>query len=69
MHDMDFTGARILNQVLDDLDRRHVTFALARVGSGLRTSLARSVLPRIGADRLFSSVDQAVRALGSGRAP
>jgi high affinity sulfate transporter 1 len=69
MHDMDFTGARILNQVLDDLDRRHVTFALARVGSGLRTSLARSVLPRIGADRLFASVDQAVRALGSGRAP
>ena len=62
---MDFTGTRLLKQVLDDLDRRHVTFALARVGSHLRANLARSLLPRIGTDRLFPSVDQAVNALGA----
>jgi len=67
MYDMDFTGTRLLKQVLDDLDRRHVTFALARVGSHLRANLARSLLPRIGTDRLFPSVDQAVNALGAPR--
>ena len=67
MYDMDFTGTRLLKQVLDDLDRRHVTFALARVGSHLRANLARSLLPRIGTDRLFPSVDQAVNALGPPR--
>jgi SulP family sulfate permease len=67
-YDMDFTGTRLLKQVLDELDRRQVTFALARAGSHLRAILARSLLPRIGTDRLFPSVDQAVKALGpSGR--
>jgi hypothetical protein len=64
MYDMDYTGTRVLKQVLDELDRRHVTFALARAGSHLRAILARSLLPWIGADRLFPSVDQAVNALG-----
>ena len=64
MYDMDYTGTRVLKQVLDELDRRHVTFALARAGTHLRTNLARSLLPQIGTDRLFPSVDQAVNALG-----
>lgn len=64
MYDMDYTGTRLLTQVLDDLDHRHVSFALARVGTHLRANLARSLLPRIGTERLFPSVDQAVRALG-----
>ena len=65
MHDIDFTGARALNDVLDELDRQHIAFALTRAGNHLRENLARSgLLERIGTDRLFRSVDDAVRALG-----
>jgi sulfate permease, SulP family len=64
MHDIDFTGARALNDVLDELDRQHITFALTRAGGHLRENLARSgLLQRIGTHRLFRSVDDAVRAL------
>jgi SulP family sulfate permease len=65
MHDIDFTGARALKHVLDELDREHVVFALARAGSHMLENLAHSgLLARIGTDRLFPSVDQAVSALG-----
>jgi SulP family sulfate permease len=65
MHDIDFTGARALNDVLDELDRQHITFALTRAGRHLRKNLAHSgLLQRIGTDHLFRSVDDAVRALG-----
>ncbi len=65
MHDLDYTGARALKDVLDELDRQHVSFAMARVGSHLRENLARSgLLQRIGPDRLFRTVDEAVKALG-----
>jgi hypothetical protein len=51
--------------VLDTLDHQHATFAMARVGNHLRENLARSgLLPRIGTDNLFPSVDEAVTALG-----
>jgi SulP family sulfate permease len=64
MHDIDFTGARALNGVLDELDRQQITFALTRAGGHLRENLARSgLLERIGTDRLFRSVDDAVKAL------
>jgi SulP family sulfate permease len=65
MHDIDFTGARALNDVLDELDRQRITFALTRAGDHLRKNLARTgLLKRIGTDHLFRSVDDAVRALG-----
>ncbi len=64
MHDIDFTGARALNDVLDELDRQHITFALTRAGGHLRENLARSgLLKRIGTDHLFPSVNDAVKAL------
>jgi SulP family sulfate permease len=64
MHDIDFTGARALNDVLDELDRQHITFALTRAGGHLRENLARSgLLERIDTDRCFRSVDDAVKAL------
>ncbi len=70
MSDLDFTGARVLNRVLDSLERDHVAFALARAGGHLRDNLERSgLLARIGPDRLFSSTDEAVRALGPETAP
>jgi sulfate permease, SulP family len=64
MSDLDFTGARSLEEVLDALQRDQVAFALARAGRHLRENLARSgLLARIGEDHCFSSVDEAVRAL------
>jgi high affinity sulfate transporter 1 len=67
MSDLDFTGARALAEALDELDSEHVVFAVSRAGEHARAGLARSgLLARIGADHLFPSVDDAVRALGPG---
>ena len=64
MSDLDYTGARSLREALDDLDRKHISFAIARAGEHVRDSLTRSgLLQRIGEDRLFPSVDEAVTAL------
>jgi high affinity sulfate transporter 1 len=64
MADLDYTGSRSLREALDALHRDHVEFAIARAGAHLRDNLARSgLLERIGADRLFGSVNEAVRAL------
>jgi MFS superfamily sulfate permease-like transporter len=61
MSDIDYTGSRVLRQALDELERKHISFALARAGQRVRSSLARSgLLERIGEDRLFASVDEAV---------
>jgi len=64
MNDIDYTGSRALREVLDDLDRAHIVFAMARPGKHVREALVRSgLLERIGAERLLPSVDQAVRAV------
>ena len=64
MSDLDYTGSRSLREVLDALDRDHISFAIARAGEHVRISLARSgLLERIGEERLFPSVDEAVTAL------
>jgi high affinity sulfate transporter 1 len=65
MHDLDYTGSRALRELLDELDSDHIAFAVARAGQHARDGLRRSgLLARIGADHLFPSVDEAVRALG-----
>jgi SulP family sulfate permease len=64
MTDIDYTGVRALRSVLDELDRRHISFAVARAGQRVHESLERGgVLGRIGAERLFPSVDEAVVAV------
>lgn len=64
MSDIDYTGSQALGRVLDDLDRAGVVFAMARVGDRVRTSLDRSgLLARIGTDRLYPSVGEAVAGL------
>ncbi len=69
MSDVDFTGAGALSRTLDDLDRDQVGFAVARAGEHARRSLARSgILDRIGSDRLFASVDEAVTQLSGATA-
>jgi sulfate permease, SulP family len=65
MNDLDFTGSRVLGEVLDDLARDHITFAIARASAPLRQSLQRSgLMARIGPDHFFPNVDEAVTTLG-----
>jgi high affinity sulfate transporter 1 len=65
MSDIDYTGSLALRRVLDELDADHIAFAIARAGSHTRESLGHSgLLDRIGADRFFPSVDEAVTRLG-----
>jgi sulfate permease, SulP family len=68
MHDVDFTGSRVLGRLLDELERRHVVLALARAGDHLVGNLERSgLLARIGPAHLYPSVDEAVSALTAAR--
>ena len=68
--DIDYTGARALGQVLDELDASHISLAVARAVATSPENLARSgLLERIGRDHLFPSVDAAVVALGPGASP
>ena len=70
MSDLDFTGARALGRVLSACERDHITFALARTGEHLGRALRRSGLTaRIGEDRFYPSVDEAVVALTRGASP
>jgi MFS superfamily sulfate permease-like transporter len=65
MSDIDYTGSRALRKVLDQLDQDHIEVAVARAGTHLRQGLARSgLLERIGTERFFPSVGEAVTALG-----
>ena len=64
MTDIDYTGARALRQLLDQLDSSGVAFAMARTSNTVRGSLGRSgLLGLVGEDHLFASVDEAVTAL------
>ena len=64
MSDVDYTGSQVLKQVLDRFERAHISFAVARAGEHARRSMSKSGLAdRIGEDRFYSSVDEAVRGL------
>ncbi|MEO6793701.1 MAG: SulP family inorganic anion transporter [Mycobacterium sp.] len=66
MTDIDYTGSCALRQTLDQLDHRGLSLAMARTNGAVRAGLARSgLLTRIGADQLYASVDEAVRALAA----
>jgi MFS superfamily sulfate permease-like transporter len=61
MNDLDFTGAKALREVLDELDSAKVDVAMARVGDHVRIGLERSgLLGKIGESNLFPSLDAAV---------
>ena len=61
--DIDYTATRTLGALLDELERAHVTFAVARAVGGAPQNLARSGLrDRIGRDHVFATVDAAVNA-------
>jgi high affinity sulfate transporter 1 len=64
MSDIDFTGSRALGRALDVCERDGMTVGVARAGDHLRESLQRSGLAsRIGEDRFYPTVDEAVSAL------
>ena len=63
MYDIDSTGAQILLELLDGLDEQGVRLVLARVRTELRDELQASGLEgRVGADRVYLEVDDAVTA-------
>lgn len=64
MSDIDFTGSRALREVLDELEGRQLVFAFARAGEHVRSNLDRAgLLQRIGEDRFYPSVGEAVDGL------
>lgn len=63
VYDIDATSAQILNELCDALDEAGVDLWLARVRTEIRDELEVSGLEeRIGPDRIFLEVDDAVRA-------
>jgi MFS superfamily sulfate permease-like transporter len=61
MYDVDFTGSQAFAKALDELAGDGIPFVVARAGDHLKDNLARSgLLQRIGADRFYASVDEAV---------
>jgi sulfate permease, SulP family len=70
MSDVDYTGSRTFGEILDELDRDHIDFAVARAGQHARAALRRGGLEaRIGVDHFFPSVDEAVTTLGGALEP
>jgi MFS superfamily sulfate permease-like transporter len=64
MTDLDYTGSRAMREALDLLERDHIAFAVARAGGHLRENLRRSgLMDRIGPQRFYDSVDEAVTAI------
>jgi MFS superfamily sulfate permease-like transporter len=64
MSDIDYTGSRALRAVIDELEKDHIDFAVARAGLHACQSLRRSGLyERIGADHFFPAADSAVTSL------
>ncbi len=62
--DIDYTGTRAVAALVEELERSHIVVGVARAIGGAPQNLARSgLLNRIGSDRIFSTVDEAVTAL------
>jgi SulP family sulfate permease len=66
--DVDSTGAGTLADLADALQGRGITLALARVKSAVAEYLARAgVMDKVGAERVFLEVDDAVAAFEASR--
>ena len=67
MSSVDFTGARALSDVIDDLQARGLTMVVARAGARARRSLDRAgITARLGSGRYFGTVGEAVAAFTPG---
>lgn len=68
IHDVDSTGAQVLGELLDDLERRGVEMVMARVRTEIRDELALAGIDtRLAADGVYLEVDDAVRAYADER--
>ncbi|MHA6794230.1 SulP family inorganic anion transporter [Pseudonocardia bannensis] len=68
--DVDLTATDMLHQLHDELARRRIVLALARVKQELRASLqASGLLTRIGEDRIFPTLPTAVQAFHAEHGP
>jgi sulfate permease, SulP family len=64
MSDIDYTGVRMLGELVAELERRKVATAIARSSHLIHRELKRSgLLQNLGPDRLFATVEEAVDAL------
>ena len=64
--DVDSTGAAMLADLSDDLRGRGITLALARLKAPVAAYLARAgVIEKVGAERIYLEVDDAVAAFGA----
>ena len=67
MNSIDFTGARTLSDLIDELQAQRIGLAVARAGDRARRSLDRAgITARLGPDRFFGTVGEAVVALSPG---
>lgn len=66
--DIDYTGSQILRRVIAELARAGTSVAIARLSAGRAQAQAQrtGLLDTIGADRVFMSVEDAVRKLAPG---
>ncbi len=63
--DVDSTGAAVLGELVDDLGRRGISLALARLKAPVEAYLARAgVMEKVGAEHVYLEVDDAVAAFG-----
>ena len=65
MNDVDFTGVRVLREVLSELDAQKISFAMARVGEHVRSSLSKGGLD----DKITDANIYPVGGCGSERVP
>jgi sulfate permease, SulP family len=68
MADIDFTGARALDETVKDLRRRGIAVGVARASGLVPKDLRRSeLLKDLGADHVYSDVESAVKGLTGSR--
>ena len=68
--DIDYTGARALGELIGQFEQEGIRVAIARASQLVHRDLNRAgLLNLIGTNRLFTSVDQAVRELEGPRSP
>jgi high affinity sulfate transporter 1 len=66
MNDLDFTGCRVLSEVISDLKDQGITFGIARAGTDLMTTMTRNgIVDAVGTDHFFDSANEAVVALSA----
>ncbi len=68
--EVDSTGAATLGELVDDLHGRGITLAVARLKAPVTQYLARAgVVDKVGTERVYLEVDDAVAAFHASRAP